>query len=309
MKREFLVLCLGDVDWGLISRAAELALLCNAQIRVLTDSEHIASQSFCYGADRADIFVCGENLADDYFIASWIRGKVRDDWKPETILAPATIRMRAVMPILAGMLDAGLTADCTDLIMEKDGRLLQIRPAFGNTLMAQIRTTSHIQMITARPGIFLAKRCQRPAENIRKHMAIGTSFVKELEFHPFEETDPLNQTDMIFAGGMGIGSKEGFQFLAEAAKRTGAALGASRMAVDAGFAPYSCQIGQTGATVHPRLYMAVGISGAVQHLAGMAGSEKVVAINSDPKAPIFDYADYGIVGDWREIISLLLDSL
>ena len=164
-------------------------------------------------------------------------------------------------------------------------------------------------MATVRPGIFREKQYVRPVGTVREYEISGSVSVQQIEFRSFEETCPLNQADMIFAGGMGIGSKEGFKFLEEAAKKAGAALGASRMAVDAGFAPYACQIGQTGIIVHPRIYVAVGISGAIQHLAGMSGSEKIIAVNSDPRAPIFDYADYGIVGDWKETLSLLIDKL
>lgn len=309
MKRELLVLCPGKPDWGLLSKAAELALADHRKVHFLTDSQENAEQSFAYGADMADWFFDKENLSDDYLLASWLRAQIEKKWKPEIILAPATIRMRAVMPILAGMLDAGLTADCTDLTLQEDGRLLQIRPAFGNNLMAQIQTISDIQMATIRPGIFLEKKYDRPTGTVRKYEITGCASVTQLEFSKFEETSPLNQAEIIFAGGMGVGSKEGFAFLGKVAAKVGASLGASRMAVDAGFAPYSCQIGQTGVTVHPRIYVAVGISGAVQHLAGMSGSEKIIAINSDPKAPIFDYADYGIVGDWQEIMSLFLEKL
>lgn len=309
MKKEILVLCPGEPDLGLLSKAAELALSDKRNVHFLTDSAEKARMAFKYGADRADIIIYKGILSDDYLFASWLRDRVKNDWNPEMILSPANIRMRAVMPILAGMLDAGLTADCTDLAMQEDGKLLQIRPAFGNNLVAQIQTVYGIQMATVRPGIFREKQYVRPVGTVREYEISGSVSVQQIEFRSFEETCPLNQADMIFAGGMGIGSKEGFKFLEEAAKKAGAALGASRMAVDAGFAPYACQIGQTGIIVHPRIYVAVGISGAIQHLAGMSGSEKIIAVNSDPRAPIFDYADYGIVGDWKETLSLLIDKL
>ena len=309
MKKEILVLCPGEPDWGLLSKAAELALPDQRVVHFCTDSGETARMAFQYGADQADIVIYKGILADDYLFASWLCEKVRNEWDPEMILAPANIRMRAVMPILAGMLDAGLTADCTDLAVQEDGKLLQIRPAFGNNLMAQIQTVSGIQMATVRPGIFREKKYERSAVTVREYKVSGSPAVQQISFYPFKETCPLNQADIILAGGMGIGSKEGFELLGQAAKRMGAALGASRMAVDAGFAPFACQIGQTGTVVHPRIYIAVGISGAVQHLAGMSGSEKIIAINSDPKAQIFDYADYGIVGDWEEALTLLIKKL
>ena len=133
--------------------------------------------------------------------------------------------------------------------------------------------------------------------------------VKQLEETLRDESMPLHRTKIILAGGLGIGSREGFEQLEALARKLGAAVAASRAAVDAGFAPYRCQVGITGVTVCPQLYIAVGISGAVQHLAGMSGAQKVIAINSDPHAPIFDYADYGIVGDWKTIFDNLLEEL
>ena len=128
-----------------------------------------------------------------------------------------------------------------------------------------------------------------------------------ISYTKFSSGKPLPQAKIIIAGGMGVGSKKGFEKLARLAASLGASLGASRAAVDAGFAPYRCQVGMTGVTVHPKLYIAVGISGAVHHLAGMSGSEKVIAINTNPQAPIFDYADYGIIGPWETVVDKLME--
>lgn len=310
MKREILVICPENPDWGLVSKAAELAGKHQRTVRVLTFSKVAAEAAFSYGADRADALYLPDNFGDDYALAAWMREKIEVEWKPDIILAPATIRCRAVMPILAGMLDAGLTADCTEISVDEEGNLMQIRPAFGNNLMAWIQQNNEcIQMATVRPGIYRAQERKKQVGELRIHRLELHQRVRRCSFIPFEETCPLNQAEIILAGGMGIGSKENFAFLSEIAKKAGAAVGASRMAVDAGFAPYSCQIGQTGVTVHPKLYIAVGISGAVQHLAGMSGSDTIIAINSDAKAPIFDYADYGIVGDWKEILPQLLEQI
>ena len=246
--------------------------------------------------------------ADDYAAADWLKEKVIAKWNPAVILAPATIRLRGILPILAGLLGAGLTADCTELQME-EGRLIQIRPAFGNNLMAWIKSTSEIQMATVRQGVFRPIEQQKEIREAEEFVLDAAGRVEQLSYIPFENTCPLNQAEIVIAGGMGIGSRQNFEYLAEIAKKIGAGVGASRVAVDAGYAPYSCQVGQTGVTVHPKLYIAVGISGAVQHLAGMSGSEKIVAINSDPKAPIFGYADYGIVGDWKEILTNFAEKL
>jgi electron transfer flavoprotein alpha subunit len=163
-------------------------------------------------------------------------------------------------------------------------------------------------MATVRPGTF-------PAEESRAYpqaeeLEIGVSgLVTVLEQLRSAETCGISQARVIVSGGAGIGSKEGFAKLQGFAEKLGAALGASRCAVDLGYAPYSAQVGITGVTVSPRLYIAVGISGAVQHLSGMSGAETVIAINQDPKAPIFQYADYGIVGDWETIINQLEELL
>lgn len=209
------------------------------------------------------------------------------------------------MPMLAWQLDAGLTADCTALRMEGE-QLIQTRPAFGNSLMADIRSLSEIQMATVRPGTFRPERQAVKTPTVETITYTPDERVKLHSFGSFAQGKPLSQAEIIVAGGMGVGSKAGFEKLEALAKKLGGSLGASRTAVEAGFVPYRCQVGMTGITVCPKLYLAVGISGAVQHLAGMSGSGKVVAINSDPKAPIFDYADYGIVGDWEAVVDKLL---
>ena len=238
--------------------------------------------------------------------SDYLAEKIRQ-WGSTIILAPATVQMRNIMPILAWKLCAGLTADCTALEMSED-TLLQTRPAFGNSLMATIRSVSNVQMATVRPGTFRpVEQPNSDAKTVTETYLPKEDKVKQLSFVPSSQGIPLHQAQIIVAGGMGVGSKEGFEKLKRLAEKLGAGLGASRTAVDAGFAPFSCQIGMTGVTVSPKLYIAVGISGAVQHLAGMSGAEKVIAINSDPKAPIFDYADYGIIGDWETIIDKLLE--
>lgn len=308
MSHRISVLCLGCFDEGLVSKAAVLAKDLNGQVQVLVSRKENIKKAFVYGADTVGLLENYETAADDWVIASWLKEKVRMEWKPEVVLAPATIRLRGILPILAGLLGAGLTADCTDLKIEEE-RLLQIRPAFGNHLMACIRSTSPIQMATVRQGIFLPVKFEKAEKPAESWELPESSFIKQISCQTFEKSCPLNQAEIILAGGAGIGSRENFEYLEEAAKAIGAGLGASRLAVDAGYAPYACQIGQTGITVHPKLYIAVGISGAVQHLAGMSGAETVIAINQDPKAPIFDYADYGIVGDWKQAIEKIVEKI
>ena len=302
MSMEILVLCLYETDYGLISRAVYLAEAEKRKVHVVVTNRKKAKAALRYGADEVDIMNLPQGFSDEYAVAVCLGEKIKTQWKSEIILAPADVRMRVIMPMLAGFLKAGLTADCTELTLDEKGELLQIRPAMGNNLLAFIKSLSEIKMATVRPGIY------HPVEKRKRPCSIGEfspelkGRVRLLSFLPQEETSPLSQARVVLAGGMGIGSRENFEILASVAKKTGAALGASRMAVNAGFAPYACQVGQTGVTVHPDLYIAVGISGAVQHLAGMSGSVKVVAINNDSRASIFDYADYGIVADWKEVL-------
>ena len=287
MKNELLLLQGSQPDMGLQRRAACLAADGSLTLRVVS--------------------VAGleESTADDALIAKQL---VKETENARVILAPGTVRLRSIMPMLAWHLQAGLTADCTFLEISQDGELLQTRPAFGNSLMATIKTTSDVQMATVRPGTFPAEAQTKEISAQTPETAVS-QLVKVLELVPFTQTAPIAQAQTIVAGGAGIGSKEGFAKLSALAQKLGGAVGASRNAVDAGYAPYAAQVGITGITVCPKLYIAVGISGAVQHLSGMSGSTTVIAINSDPKAPIFNYADYGIVGDWETIIDQLMEEL
>ena len=287
MKQELLLIQGSQPDLGLQSKASQLAAKGDLMLRVVS---------------VADL---EESTADDGVIAKQL---IKETEKARVILAPGTVRLRSIMPMLAWELQTGLTADCTYLDISENGELLQTRPAFGNSLMATIKTTSNIQMATVRPGTFPGDENGKACE-VEELRADESSDIKLMEFVSFSETAPIGQAHIIVAGGAGIGSKEGFAKLAALAQKLGGAVGASRNAVDAGYAPYAAQVGITGITVCPKLYIAVGISGAVQHLSGMSGSGKIIAINSDPKASIFNYADYGIVGDWETIIDQLLEEL
>lgn len=302
MSHEILVLCPFGLDVGLLSKAKDLS---DGHVRVLVPAKD-KETAVAYGASIVHL-LDADPITDETAFADYLAAKIIQ-WQSKIVLAPATVQMRNIMPMLAWKLDAGLTADCTGLEMES-GDLLQTRPAFGNSLVATIRSLSEIQMATVRPGTFPAKETGGCAEFIVESCGFLQNNVKILSENDFCEGKPLAQADIILAGGMGVGSKEGFGKLEKLAQKLAAGLAASRTAVDAGFAPFRCQVGLTGVTVSPRLYIAVGISGAVQHLAGMSASEKVIAINSDPKAPIFDYADYGIVGDWEEVVDKLLEEL
>ncbi len=305
MNVQILVLCPFGADYGLISEAVRLGK--GQPVRVLVP-ESQAQTAAAFGAARIHTLPDNFPSDDEAAFALYLAEKI-EVWKDSVILAPATVRMRSIMPILAWHLRAGLTADCTALCLE-NGQLLQTRPAFGNSLMADIRTLSAVQMATVRPGTFRPRQCAAEEAVITRELPPALSSRVWAEgFDSFTQSMPLRQAQIIVAGGLGIGSKEGFEKLERLAKKLGGALGASRSAVDADFAPYRCQVGITGVTVSPKIYIAVGISGAVQHLSGMSGAQTVIAINADPQAPIFDYADYGIVGNWETVIDQILEEL
>ncbi len=235
--------------------------------------------------------------------------------KPEIILAGATAIGRSFFPKVAAKLYTGLTADCTMLdIDEKTGNLHQTRPAFGGNIMATIETPNHRpQMATVRHKVMKAapRNDSRTGEVIDiKYSQSGdlrTRVIKTVE--AIGETVNICEADIIVAGGRGLGSAENFRLCEDLAKALGGAVAATRGAVDEGWIPYAHQVGQTGKTVCPKLYIACGISGAIQHVAGMQSSDVIVAINKDPDAPIFNVATYGIVGDVHEVVPLMIKKI
>lgn len=278
-------------------------------------SESEAQELIRWGADKVylsndPIF---EKFSDEPYslLLSWLIEKYR----PEIVLAGATSIGRSFIPRVAAKLRTGLTADCTSLEIDKEtGNLLQIRPAFGGNIMATILCPNNRpQMATVRPRVM--KRGQydetRKGEIIQikvdgissRTKVIGT--IKEIS----DITVNLQEVDVIVSGGRGLGGSKGFKLLEELAGLLGGAIGASRAAVDEGWISYSHQIGQTGKTVCPKIYIACGISGAVQHLVGMQSSDIIIAINKNPEAPIFNVATYGIVGDVYEIVPLLIKKI
>ncbi len=237
-------------------------------------------------------------------------------FRPEIVLAGATAIGRSFIPGVATLLDAGLTADCTALaIRAEDGALLQTRPAFGGNIMATIVCEeSRPQMATVRPKVMkaLVFDAQRQGEVVVLDTTAGqlASRVQVLESVVGQAAEVnIQEADILVSGGRGLESAEGFALLRRLAEVLGAKVSASRAVVDAGWIPYPHQVGQTGKTVAPKLYIACGISGAIQHVAGMQTAETIVAINRDPNATIFSVADYGIVGDLSEVIPKLIDKI
>jgi electron transfer flavoprotein alpha subunit len=255
-----------------------------------------------------------ENFRVDPFAA--VLTALIKEYKPEILIASATTMGRTIMPIMAVKLGAGLTADCTGLDIDLEERLLiQTRPAVGGNIMATIKTpVLRPQMSTVRPKSKrpLPSDSSRRGEIIIKEFdqALLNSRIKRLSFLK-EETSgaPIQDAEHIVSFGKGLKDAKYLDLMKELAGVFKGSLGASRNATDLGWISYSHQVGLSGKTVSPRLYIAVGISGAVQHLAGMSSAETIVAINSDPEANIFNVADYGIVGDLFEVIPLLIKKL
>ncbi len=235
-----------------------------------------------------------------------------EKYGPTSMMIGATPHGRDLGPRVSCRLQTGLTADCTALdIDEESGNVAWTRPAFGGNLMATIICPDHRPQIgTVRPGVFKkSDPTEGKAEVIREdiHVApdqIRTKLLESIKEAAGEMVD-LEGAEIIVSGGRGVGGPEGFAPVKELADALGGVVGASRAAVDAGWIAHAHQVGQTGKTVGPKLYIACGISGAIQHVAGMSSSDYIVAINKDPDAPIFDIADYGLVGNLFEVLPLL----
>ena len=278
--------------------------------------EQAVSDAAAHGADQV-IVVEGPEYKDyttDAYTAAMYY--LIDKYGPTTLLIGATPDGRDMGPRLACRIKTGLTADCTGLDIDPDsGNVAWTRPAFGGNLMATILCPDHRPQIgTVRPGVFKKSAPAEPrAEIIREefHVApeqIRTQLLEVIREAAGELVD-LEGADIIVSGGRGVGGPEGFAPVKALAEVLGATVGASRAAVDSGWISHAHQVGQTGKTVAPKLYIACGISGAIQHLAGMSGSDCIVAINKDPDAPIFDVADYGIVGNLFEVLPVLTEEI
>ncbi|MDP2920135.1 MAG: electron transfer flavoprotein subunit alpha [Dehalococcoidia bacterium] len=274
--------------------------------------EHLMEQ----GADK--VYVIDDpalvNQTEDPYVAELAR--LARQYKPEIILAGATPFGRSFFPRVAAQLQTGLTADCTGLEIDTEKKLLrQTRPTFGGNIMATIICpTKRPQMATVRPRVF--KRSTLHGSHAGQIIRLDfnkegvTSKTKLLNFvADLAEKVKLEDADIIVSGGRGLGKPENFHLVRELAAALGAAVGSSRPPVDEGWISYPHQVGQTGKTVCPRLYIAVGISGAVQHLAGMGTADCIIAINNDPDAPIFQVATYGLIGDLFKIVPLLTERL
>lgn len=303
----------------LIGEGTKLAKTLEKEVCVVVSGykiDSIAEKLLHYGVNK--VYYLDNPLLKDYTNDGY--SKVISEFiyerKPEIVLIGATSIGRDLGPRLSAKLGTGLTADCTKLeIDETDKKLLQTRPAFGGNLMATIICPKNRpQMSTVRPGVMeKAKYSEKIIGTIEKVSVelkdedIKAKLVKKEAL----ENKRVNLIDakVVVSGGRGLKTKEGFEIIEKLAKALKGEVGSSRAAVDAGWIDHSHQVGQTGTTVHPDLYVACGISGAIQHQAGMHESKYIVAINKDASAPIFEICDYGIVGDLYEVIPAIIQSL
>jgi electron transfer flavoprotein alpha subunit len=333
MKKNIFVYCeiteeghVADVSLELCSKGYKLAKELKVKLEAIvigSNLDNIPEELAPYGVDT--IYMADDKRLFPYLNLphSSIVSKLLSEYDADIVLFGATSIGRDLAPRVASTLRCGLTADCTSLIIGDHyvkktdttykNLLYQIRPAFGGNIVATIiNPDMHPQMATVREGV-MKKETVRPKKNmavvkidVAKYVSDSDFVVSIIDRHIEAQKINIKNAQIIIAGGYGVGSKENFDLLYQLAEVLGGEVGASRAAVDAGFAPHERQIGQTGVTVRPKLYIACGISGAVQHRAGMDQSAQVISINSDPYAPISNIADYNIVGLAEEVIPKMI---
>ena len=318
---------LNEVALELLGRGRQLADQLNVKLAaVLLGHEvvELPDELTAYGADK--VYLAQNPLLQEYQSTSYAKAlcELIKKHNPQIVLCGATPVGRDLAPRVASALRAGLTADCTDLQIgdyeiKKTGELhknllLQIRPAFGGNIIATIVNYDRWpQMATVREGVMAMpdRNGKHKGQVITEKVTVTPEdlAIKVLQRHRQPKKVNLKASRIIVAGGAGVGSKDNFRLVWDLANVLGAAAGASRAAVDLGFIDHDHQVGQTGTTVRPALYIAVGISGAVQHCAGMSESAKIVAINNDPEASIFQLANYAIVGDLNDVVPRLIKTI
>lgn len=312
-----------DVSFELLSKGRKLAETLNGSLKAVVigfNVNNIIEETFKYGAE--EVLTVDHPELEHYKTMPYSRilNELVEKHSPRVVLFGATIIGRDLAPRVASHTKSGLTADCTDLqisnvkYLKKDYEdlLLQIRPAFGGNIIATIITPDNpTQMATVREGVMRLEPLDKPVKGrVTKidYQPDGIDdIIKIIEQHREESKVNLKAAPIIVSGGYGLGTKENFNLIHELANVLGGEVAGSRAAVDAGFISHDHQVGQTGVTVRPKLYIACGISGAIQHRAGMSESNKIIAINTDPDAPIFGIAHYGIVGDVTQIIPMFIN--
>ena len=297
------------VSYELLGKGREIAETLGVEISAVllgNQMEEEANELVYYGADK--VFLYDHPILKDFDLLNYKHNIVKliAEVKPEIFLFGATRLGRSLGPRVAAALDTGLAADCVGLDVDDDGNLIQIRPAFTGNILAQIKTATRPQMSTIRYKVMPKKSrdSNRKGEVIKKDVEIVPSLLAVRKKERLGEIN-ITEADVIVSGGRGLKKPEDFKILAYLAEILGGVVGSSRPLVDEGWINREHQVGFSGNTVKPKLYIACGISGSPQHLAGMRGSDTIVAINTDPSAPIFKVADYGIVGDLYEVIPKL----
>ena len=305
------------VSLELLGKAQELAADLGQEVAAVLlghDVEGLCNQLAEYGAEK--IYLAEHPELKDFRTVPYtdVIASLVNKYKPNILLMGATHIGRDLAPRVSRRVGVGLTADCTELSIDPEEKiLLQTRPAFGGNVMATIANRySRPQMATVRPGVMEAKKRKVNAQIIRDEVHLSSKgLVTKILESVREEKKGVDLADakVIVAGGRGVGDSEGFKKLEELAEILGGEVAGTRVAVEEGWIPQERQIGQTGQTVRPELYIACGISGAIQHRAGMMNSRYIVAINKDPRAPIFQVSDWGIVGDLHEVIPEMVSRL
>ena len=306
------------VSFELLGIGKKLAVDLNGKVAALLLGHRVKpllEEIFAYGADK--IYFLEHEVLRYYRHIPYVYAltHLAKKYRPEIFLIGATSLGRDLAGGVATHLETGLTADVTELSIDPDTKnLLMTRPAYGGNIMATIICPKHRpQMATVRPRVFPIpeKREGYLGEVVEEKIELSEEMagVERLGFLPKEKTVNLEYAEVIVAGGRGIGGKDGFEILRELARLLKGEVGASRLAVEAGWISYEHQVGQTGKTVRPKVYLAFGISGAIQHRAGMQNSDYIIAVNTDPEAPIFKIADLGIIGDWKEVALALIKAL
>lgn len=306
------------VSWELLGKARELAEALSGEVEALVlgqGVELIAKEAITYGAER--VYMIDDPVLEYYRNETYAHGVIKlcEKYRPEILLLGATTMGRDLAGSIATALETGLTADVTGLEIDPETKnLIMTRPAFGGNIIASILCPDHRpQMSTVRPRTFPLpeKDESRQGEIVREDLGLSENEVKvkRVGFIPKGKTVNLEYADVVVSGGRGLGGPEGFKLLRELAELLDGEVGASRAVVDAGWIEYEHQVGQTGKTVRPRVYIACGISGAIQHRVGMQNSDLIIAVNTDPEAPIFRIADLGIVGDLYEVLPELIEAI
>lgn len=301
------------VSWELLGVGAQLASTLQTELCAVVIGHNVESlchEAFTYGATKA--YLIDDPVLHDYRTATYLEAfySLVEKYKPEVILMGATGLGRDLAGAVATRLNTGLTADCTGLGIDEKRQLLQTRPAFGGNIMATILCEQRRpQMASVRPHVMPmpVKNENSSGEIIREHISIKEEDILSKVLEVIIDAEHMESVDIsgaefIVSGGRGMMGAENFKLLQDLAAELDGVVACSRSAVDAGWMPVERQVGQTGKTVRPKIYIACGISGAIQHLVGMQDSDLIIAINRDPEAPIFEVATYGIIGDLFQIV-------